>query len=48
MVVELVSRLGGDCWFGLFLPDPGDIFSAKASSELSMIVSVFKILFYFK
>lgn len=26
------------CWFGLFLPEPGDIFSANASNELNMFL----------
>lgn len=35
-VIVVVPIASFDCWFGLFLPEPGDIFSASVSNELSM------------
>lgn len=36
VIVVAVPNASFDCWFGLFFPEPGDIFSASVSNELSM------------
>lgn len=54
VIVVVVPRWSFDCgdccccWFGLFLPEPGDIFSASASNELNMFSNSWSVVAFLR